>query len=227
MTQIPHYGAALPKEYKTKDVGTIETLGIKKLFRGIILSPSGGGKTNLVFHIIKNAPSTFSHLHIIARQPEQELYDYIKEKLAGFVTVYPPDAPPTLDLIKKDPTGGIQLCVIDDYSSDKYLQKQVFSHFFIRGRHKNLSTLFLTHSYFGTDKMIRLNSEYLWILKANSMRDLRLILSDFTIANLTIEKLIKAYEQATKAKGQALTIDNVRGVLRHNFEKEPMKIEYY
>ena len=82
---IPNYGSALPKEFKSKDVGEIEALGIKKLFRAIVLSPSGGGKTNLVFHIVKSSPHVFTHLHIIARQPNQELYDYMREKLNGLL----------------------------------------------------------------------------------------------------------------------------------------------
>lgn len=49
---IQNYGAGLPKKYKSDSLGEIKDLGIKKLFRGIILSPSGGGKTTLVFHIL-------------------------------------------------------------------------------------------------------------------------------------------------------------------------------
>jgi hypothetical protein len=54
-----------------------------------------------------------------------------------------------------------------------------------------------------------------------------MIMSDFTIEGMTLEKLVKAYNQATRGKGQSLTVDNVRGVLRQNFEKEPLKIEYF
>jgi hypothetical protein len=92
-----------------------------------------------------------------------------------------------------------------------------FSHFFIRGRHKRLSTIFLTHGWFWTDKLIRLNSEYLWILKANSRRDLKMVISDFSIPGLTLEKLIRAYTEATREKGQSLMIDNVKSALRFNF----------
>ena len=220
---IHNYGGLLPKEFKSKEVGEIEALGIKKLFRGIILAPSNAGKTNLVFHIIKNAPNVYSHLHIIARNPDQELYDYMKEKLQGFITFHDPLSPPSVDQIEKDKSGGLSLVVIDDYSSDKILQKNLFSHFFIRGRHKKLSTIFLTHSWFATDKLIRLNSEYLWILKANSMRDLRMVVGDFSIPGMTLERLMRAYEEATKDKGQALLVDNVRSCLRLNFSKKAIE----
>jgi len=146
----------------------------------------------------------------------------MKDKLNGYIMIHDTEAPPSVDDIQKDSKGGIQLVIIDDYSSDKKLQQDKFSHFFIRGRHKRLSTIFLTHSWFATDKLIRLNSEYLWILKANSRRDLKMVISDFSIPGLTLEKLIRAYTEATREKGQSLMIDNVRSVLRFNFSEKPI-----
>ncbi|EGZ30189.1 hypothetical protein PHYSODRAFT_470842 [Phytophthora sojae] len=212
VNRIDNWGAALPKDFRSDSLGDIKQLGIKKLFRGIILPPSNAGKTNLCYPIVKNAPNVFSHLHLIARNPDQDLYNYMKEKLAGYITVYDPSTPPSL-------------VIIDDYSSDKKLQKDVFSHYFIRGRHKRLSTLFLTHSWFATDKLIRLNSEYLWILKANSRRDLKMVISDFSLPGLTLEQLIRAYNAATREKGQALLVDNVRSVLRYNFNEKPIYLD--
>jgi len=219
---IPNWGASLPKEYKSTSHGMNELLHIQKLFRGIILAPSYAGKTNLVFHIIKNSPHVYSHLHIIARNPDQELYEYMKDKLAGFITIYDPANPPSVDDIKAN--GSLQLVVIDDYSNDKRLQKELFSHYFTRGRHKLLSTIFLSHSYFATDKMIRLNSEYVMILKANSKRDLKLLLKDFNIPNVSEDGLIAAYNRATHEKGQFLLVDSVQGELRQNFGKKNNRV---
>ncbi|EGZ07143.1 hypothetical protein PHYSODRAFT_530638 [Phytophthora sojae] len=212
VNRIDNWGAALPKEFRSDSLGDMKQLGIKKLFRGIILAPSNAGKTNLCYHIVKNAPNVFSHLHLIARNPDQDLYNYMKEKPAGYITVYVPSTPPSL-------------VIIDDYSSDKKLQKDLFSHYFIRGRQKRLSTLFLTHSWFATDKLTRLNSEYLWILIANSRRDLKMVISDFSLPDLTLEQLIRAYNAATREKGQALLVDNVRSVLRYNFNEKPIYLD--
>lgn len=215
---ILNYGASLPKDYRTESYGLNKVLNIQKLFRGIILAPSFAGKTNLVFHIIRNSPNIYTHLHLIARNPDQELYNYMRDKLEGFITIYDPDNPPSVDQIKAN--GSLQLVVIDDYSNDKMLQKKIFSHYFTRGRHKLLSTLFLSHSYFATDKMIRLNSEYVFILKANSKRDLQLLLKDFNIPKVDEQGLIQAYNDATASKGQFLLVDSVQGELRYNFSKK-------
>lgn len=217
---IPNFGAAIPSKYKGADHKDIAALDIKSLFRMVVLGPSFSGKNNLVMFILKNSPNVFSHLHVICRNEDQELYSYLKDKLAGFITFYTGDDVPRVDHIRKskDP-NALELVVIDDYSNDENLQKNVFSHFFTRGRHFKLSTIFLSHSWFrGTNKMIRSNSEYVAILKANSKRDLQLILKDFNIP-VSEEKFYEAYKRATQGKGQMLFCDSVRSQIRYNFNQ--------
>lgn len=217
---ITNYGELIPKKYKTNSFGVNKKLGINNLFRGVILAPSTFGKTNLVFHIIANSPNIYGHIHLIAKNPNQELYNYLKDNLGReFITVYDPDKPPRVEDIKK--TAEPQLVIIDDYSNDKKLQKEVFSHYFTRGRHKFLSTIFLSHSWFaGCDKMIRLNSEYCFILKANSKRDLQMILKDFNIDGVNENKIMEMYNYATKDRGQFLLIDNIKNEIRKNFNEK-------
>jgi hypothetical protein len=219
MSHIPDFGASLPKEYRGASVGDIKELNIKKLFRMVVLGPSFSGKNNLVMYILKHAPHVFAHLHIIARNPHQELYDFLKDKLDGFITFYQPDTPPSVDQVRKTPIKSKkpELVIIDDYSNDKLLQKNLFSHFFTRGRHQFLSTIFLSHSYFATDKMIRLNSEYVAILKANSKRDLHMVVKDFNIAGVNEQSIVRYYNKATENKGQMLFIDSVKSQIRYNF----------
>ncbi|KAE8988983.1 hypothetical protein PF007_g21809 [Phytophthora fragariae] len=80
-------------------------------------------------------------------------------------------------------------------------------------------TIFLSHSYFATDKMIGLNSEYVGILKANSKRDLQMVVKDFNIPGVTDTSIVTYNNKATGIKGQMLFIDSVRGELRYNFNK--------
>lgn len=216
---IPNFGAALPSKYKDDAVKDIESLDIKSLFRMVVLGPSFSGKNNLVVYMLKAAPHVYSHLHIIARNPDQELYSFLRDKLAGFITFYSGEDIPRVDQIRKSKdTKALELVIIDDYSNDENLQKHVFSHFFTRGRHFKLSTIFLSHSWFrGTHKMIRSNAEYCSILKANSKRDLQLILKDFNIPGISEEGFFRAYQQATAEKGQMLFVDSVKQQIRFNF----------
>ncbi|EGZ16801.1 hypothetical protein PHYSODRAFT_499457, partial [Phytophthora sojae] len=66
------------------------------------------------------------------------------------------------------------------------------------------------HLNFACPKMIRLSSEYVAILKANSKRDLKMLFKDFNIPGTTEDGLIRAYEQVTAKKVQCLFIDSVK-----------------
>jgi hypothetical protein len=176
-----------------------------------------------VCYILKHAPHVFSHLHIIARNKDQELYDYLRDKLEGFITFH--DSPPNVYQIRRTAGKKPELVIIDDFSNDKLLEKNVFSHYMTRGRHHFLSTIFLSHSWFGTDKMIRLSTEYVAILRANSKRDLKLLVSDFNIAGVDEDGIVRYYNRAiARGKGQFLFIDSVKSELRYNFD-QPIKIE--
>jgi len=218
MSSIPDYGASLPAQFRTASMGDIKQLNIKKLFRMVVLGPSMSGKNNLCMYILKHSPNAFSHLHIIAKNPDQELYRYLQEKLNGFITIHEPDAPPTVDQVRRTKGDGVELVIIDDYSNDKTLMEKVFSHYFTRGRHLKLSTIILIHSYFACPKMIRLNAEYVAILKANSKRDLRTVNKDFNIVGMSDDRMMRAYDRCTANKGQCLFIDSLKNEIRSNFD---------
>ncbi|KAE9194813.1 hypothetical protein PF005_g17535 [Phytophthora fragariae] len=64
MSEIPNYGASLPKQYRGSSVGDIKELGIKKLFRMIVLGPSYSGPGAL------RLPARQARgLHHVLRQP--------------------------------------------------------------------------------------------------------------------------------------------------------------
>lgn len=217
--QIPNFGEALPQKYRGESHKDIKQLDIKSLFRMVVLGPSYSGKNNLVMYILQNSPNVFSHLHIIARNPDQELYGYLKDRLNGFITFHSADSIPRVDEIRGARRDGIELVIFDDLSNDEALQKNIISHYFTRGRHFKLSSIFLSHSWFrGTTKMIRSNTEYVAILKANSKRDLMLILKDFNIP-ISEEQFYRAYQRSTAEKGQMLFVDSIKTQIRHNFKK--------
>ncbi|GMF33948.1 unnamed protein product [Phytophthora lilii] len=187
----------------------------------IALGPSFSAKNNLCMFILKHSPHVFAHLTIIARNPHQELYEYLRDKLDGFITFADPDSPPSVHQVRRTPMSSNkpELVVIDDFSNDKLLQKDLFSHYYTRGRHFEISTIFLSHSYVATDKMIRLNAEYVAILKANSKRDLVMVVKDFNIRGVDERSIVYYYNKATERKGQMLFVDSVKGQLRYNFDR--------
>jgi hypothetical protein len=69
----------------------------------------------LLIDFIKKSPNVYTHLLLIARQPEQPLYQYLKDKLGDHCTIYGADTVPSVDSIEKH---GLQLVVFDDFSND-------------------------------------------------------------------------------------------------------------
>ncbi|GMF66352.1 unnamed protein product [Phytophthora lilii] len=123
MSAIPDFGASIPKKIKSASMGDIPALDMKALYRMVVLGPSFSGKNNLCMFILKHSPHIFAHLTIIARNPHQELYEYLREKLEGFITFADPDSPPKVDQVRHTPLSSNkpELVIIDDYSNDKIL----------------------------------------------------------------------------------------------------------
>lgn len=207
--KVPNWTDNLPQKYRGGSIGSNEKTGMSKLFRAICVAPSGSGKTTLVFDLLKRSPHIYNHLHIICRNPDQPIYDYLKDKLAGHITFYSLEEIPPLDSIKQQ-GQGLQLCIFDDLTADKKVQHDIISHYYVRGRHKKISSIFLSHSYFAIDKLIRMNSDYVMILKANAKRDLRMVLKDFPVPNINDDTFWRAYVEATKEKGQFLFVRDGR-----------------
>ena len=215
MSLIPNYGASLPRQYRSTSHGTNAETGLPKLFRGIIVGASGSGKSNLVMDFIKRSPNVYTHLHLIARQPDQPLYQYLMDKLDGFITVYDETNVPSPDSIKP---SGLQLVIFDDWSNDAKWTRQHVVPFYIRGRHRGLTTLYLSHAFHqGTPKMVRLNSEVLMLLKSPSKSDLKSILRDMPIAGVTDEDLFRMYSHVARDRGQMLLLNTLDQTVRHNW----------
>ena len=77
--------------------------------------------------------------------------------------------------------------------------------YFIRCRKFGWSIIFITQSWFKVPKTIRLNVNYVAILKIGSKRDLNLILSEVGIG-VSKEELIGMYDHATSKKLDVLLI---------------------
>ena len=95
----------------------------------------------------------------------------------------------------------------------------IISEYFIRGRKRGASILFLSQSYYNTPKLIRQNINYLIILKLGGTRDTNSILREASV-DVSKEQLLYMYKEATTKKFDCLIINldksgNER--YRHNF----------
>ena len=107
------------------------------------------------------------------------------------------------DLSKLPPINDINPCkqtlIIFDDMVTNIKNHPIISEYFIRGRKRGASIMFLSQSYYGTPKIIRQNINYLVVLKLGGTRDINSILRECSV-DLTKDQLLKMYQNATREK---------------------------
>ena len=176
-------------------------------FRMLVIASSGGGKSNFVCNLLKlfcRGNGTFDEVIIFCKSKHEPLYEYLEEASKGSIVV-------TEDLSKLPKVNDLdnntqKLYIFDDLVLDK---NPLVSDYFIRGRKKGVSLIFLTQSFYNTPKIIRQNCRYFVLLKLSGSRDLQMIMKDLSIGKSKNE-LLELYEYATREKFSVLLIDNDR-----------------
>lgn len=211
---------ALKKYLSKSDNPNIHLHQINRLpFRIVCNAPSGSGKSNWVVNLIElfsKGDGTFSTIEIFCRCKDEPLYQYLVDKTKGLIKIYE-NLSELKDINSYDKTEN-HLIVFDDLCLEKNQSK--ISEFFLRGRKQGVSLIYLSQSYYQIPKMIRLNSNYLVILKLGQKRNLNMIMSELSLG-VTKDQLIKIYNYATRDKFDVLLVDldepNINMKFRKNF----------
>ena len=92
------------------------------------------------------------------------------------------------------------LIVFDDMIADMINIKKlnpIVTEFFIRGRKRNISIVFIMQSYFKVPKDIRLNSTHFFIMKILNKRELQQIALNHS-SDIDFKDFMKIYKESTK-----------------------------
>jgi hypothetical protein len=179
-------------------------------FRGLVCCASGGGKSNLVLNLLNLMSDTF-HRIIIVTKASEPLYDYLEQRIKKIEIYYEGKIPD--DITKLKEMNG--LIIFDDLIIDK---KPQIGELYIRGRKLNYSMIYISQSFFKTDKLIRQNCNYIFFGSGMLARDIKLILSEFSL-NLSKDELLKLYNDLTKIKMDFMMIDlNERNIRKNILE---------
>ena len=166
-------------------------------FRISVIGASGGGKTQWVLNFLSRAQNTFGHIYVCYKAPEP-LYQFLEKSIGAdritFFTqlskfILPQDVPKDKQV----------LMLFDDCVTYSEKDQQLISEYFIRGRKigRGVSMCYLSQSFFRIPKIIRLQCNYLILLKLGSKRDLALILSDYGLG-VDKDELMSLYKDATR-----------------------------
>lgn len=211
---MDNFYSKLSSKYKNKSYNPNKgkTHNFDLPFRLCIVGCSGSGKSNCLLNLLKKTNGTFSHIYLCLKNRNEPLYNMLCDKLGDDITVFENGEVPPLSSIEPNEE---QLIIFDDLVGDKKATIEIIEYFKM-ARKVNLSCCYLSQAYFKIDLFLRQNTNYLIIKKVASKRDLKLILSDFTL-NCDIKELQNIYSNITKKFEDVMTIDLLNGHIFHNF----------
>lgn len=185
-------------------------------FRLLIIGPSGSGKTNMMVDLIINH-IYFDKIYIFAKDLEEPLYEFLKDFFAkckkriekklnrdmpdiAFFSDELADIPDIDEIDKKKQ----HLIIFDDFVTER--DQDDIKDIFVRGRKKNISTIYLSQSYFDVPKIVRLNAQYFALFNIADRKELRAI-ADTHSARLDFKTFINLYQEIVKEPFQFMVID--------------------
>ena len=197
--EIPNYDS----DTKNKKFKQLYSFMPKDTFRMLICGNSGSGKTNLLYHMLIEPLSYFDEIHLYAKNLDQEKYQNLMNKMnetsrtVGYdiMNVSNDRIIPINDIDYED---NQKLVIFDDYVCERN-QRQIVD-YFIQGRHKNCSVIYLSQSFYKTPRDIRLNCSHYSIYEFPSSREGNMISSE-----LGVDKEI--FKKATKEPYSFLYVD--------------------
>lgn len=199
------YKSSLMKKYLSNIKDEIyPKTGIKQNSRSLYCGLSGSGKTNAVMQFIIECNGLFDKIYLCYKTDEpfyELLIDQLKQDdlIEVFKSV---ESFPDVDTFEDESAYVARkekppryLIIFDDCINDCKIGKNNFKmrQFFTYGRKKCLNIMFLTQSYFQTEKFFRDQMNYLILTSIASNKDLKAILREYSLGDLTVDHLLLAY----------------------------------
>ena len=182
-------------------------------FRMLICGNSGSGKTNLLYHMLIKPLLYYDDIYLYARNLEQQKYQRLMQKIRelsrklGYEILHVSNDEIT-PVKEMDYEDNQKLVIFDDFVCDKNQRKII--DYFIQGRHKNCSVIYLSQSFYKTPKHIRLNCSHYCLYEFPSSRESNRISSE-----LGVDK--ETYKAATRKPFTFLYVDKPKKVIAKNF----------
>ena len=207
---IPNYDSF---NDKTKNYKQLYQYMPDDTFRMLICGGSSSGKTNLLYHMLMKPLVYYDQIHLYAKNLEQQKYqDMIKNfneisQSIGYDALIcsNDEIIPVEDIIENE---AQKIVKFDDFVCEKN-QKPLID-YFIRGRHKNCSVIYISQSFYGTPKNIRLNCSHFCIYEFPSSNERSLISRE-----LGVDK--EDYIKATQKPYSFMYVDKPKKLVRRNF----------
>ena len=187
-----------------------------KCYRLLLTGPSGSGKTNFLLDMIYRL-LYFDKIYLYTKNPQQSKIEHllktfapINEEVGYDIIVISNDGIIPLDEISDQ---GHKIAIFDDYLNTGSKNDSEIRNYFTNSRNKNCSCIYISQSFYNTDKTIRLNSTHHCIFEFPSNNEQSMICRE-----LGINK--KDYLKATADPFSFLYIDKPRKFVTKNFNEK-------
>ena len=205
--EIPNYDI----DIKNKKFKQRSSFMPNDTFRMLICGNSGSGKTTLLYHMLIEPLLYYDEIHFYAKNLEQEKYQHLMNKMNEISRELCYDIM-TASNDKIVPINDLDYDnIFDDYVCEKNQRRIV--DYFIQGRHKNCSVIYLSQCFYKTPKDIRMNCSHFCIYDFPSSRKRNMITSE-----LGVDK--EKFKKATKKPFPFLYVDKPRKIEERNFTGE-------
>jgi len=188
----------LPKQYKgtgTKKYKNYKQIKIDLPMRCLIIGASGSGKTLALMNII-NSINGWDKIYLCCPNLQQPLYQFLIDSLGKQIMIAVEsfnELPPIDSYNEKEQS----LVIFDDMLNADPKTMKAIGTYFIRGRHKKISPVFLTQSYYATPSIIRRNSDIIVMRKLQTVKDLKNIVKEYALEK-PVEEVLNMYANVRK-----------------------------
>lgn len=216
---------SIPNYYKFLDNGTsdkkpyknFDKIKIQPVERWSIYGSSGSGKNNALIYIITQM-DCWDEIFICCRHPDQKLLKVMQS--AGCHLTDDINTLPKLEDIPLD--GKMRCFVFDDMQQTDKATLAKITDLYTRARHKKVCIISLFQNFYSSPKTMRGNSTIIILQKILSVRDLKMILSEYSITDVSTDAIMNLYNKIKeRSQMDFLLIDLVNNdpsyKFRHNF----------
>lgn len=211
-----YYKIIKPQKIHNPNFG--KTHKIQVPFRAGVIGSSGSGKTNLVLdllHRFSSPKGTFKNVIVYLRCRDEPLYNFLNEKIGESLDII--EVNDEHDIKDIDELEDATLVIFDDLIlADKKIQARI-GEYFIRGRKKGVSCIYISQNFYSIPKVIRGQFGYIFLKKIGSAKDLNMILREFPL-DVDIKELTRLYMSASIGLENSFYIDINKNEYYKNFE---------
>ena len=187
-----------------------------RCFRMLLMGPSSSGKTNLLLDMIYRLLD-FDKIYLYAKNLQQSKYQNLLKKFepiskqVGYDIIEASND--QITPLSEMPDENKKLVIFDDYLNTGKMNDQEIRNYYTNSRNKNCSCIYLSQSFYNTDKTVRLNSSHYCIFEFPSRNDQSMICRE-----LNINK--SDYQKATKDPYSFIYVDKIKKFNAKNFNEK-------